>query len=116
LPLLYSEGVSKGRISINHLVRITSQNPAQVFGLFPQKGTLWPGSDADIVLIDPAANWTLTASQLHMAVDWSPYEGLDIEGAPVMTIARGEVIVEQGEFLGSEGRGRYVPRTAGAAS
>jgi len=110
LPLLFSEGVAKGRISIADLVRITSLNPARVHGLYPRKGSLGPGSDADIVLVDPKARWTLLADKLHMAVDWSPYEGLELQGAPVMTIARGKVVVEQGEFVGAEGWGRFVRR------
>jgi len=116
LPLLFSEGVGKGRISVNDLVRISSLNPARVFGLYPQKGVLWPGSDADIVLIDPTTKWTLTAKELHMAVDWLPYDGLELQGAAVMTIARGEVIVEHGEFVGTAGRGRFVHRAPGAES
>ena len=110
LPLLFSEGVARRRITVNHLARITSLNPAQEFGLFPRKGILAPGSDADIVLFDPVKKWTLSADSLHMASDWSPYEGLEIQGAPTMTISRGEVIVEQGEFVGSPGRGCFLQR------
>jgi dihydropyrimidinase len=116
LPLLFSEGVGKGRISIDDLARITSLNPARVYGLYPRKGILRPGSDADVVLIDPTTNWTLSAKKLHMAVDWSPYEGLELQGAPVMTISRGEVIVEHGEFVGTVGQGQFVHRTPEAAT
>lgn len=111
LPLLYSEGVEKGRISINQLARIVSLNPAQIHGLFPHKGILAPGSDADVVLIDPSASWTVAPDTLHMACDWSPYAGWEVQGAPVMTIARGDVIVEQGDFVGQAGRGHFVRRT-----
>ena len=110
LPLLFSEGVSKGRISISDLARIISLNPARAFGIYPHKGIIAPGSDADIVLVDPTIRWTLTAERLHMAADWSPFVGWQLEGAPVMTVSRGEVIAEYGEFVGKPGRGRYVRR------
>jgi dihydropyrimidinase len=113
LPLLFSEGVGKGRITVNELARITSLGPAQVHGLFPRKGILAPGSDADIVLLDPTRRWTLSSDTLHMAVDWSPYEGWELQGAPVMTIAGGEVIVEDGDFVGQPGRGRFLSRITG---
>jgi dihydropyrimidinase len=114
LALLYSEGVCKGRITVNDLARICSYNVARVHGLFPQKGSLLPGSDADIVLLDPEAAWTVSADRMHMAVDWSPYEGWSLRGAPVMTISRGEVIVEQREFVGQSGWGTFVRRLASA--
>lgn len=110
MSLLYTEGVVKGRISVNQLACITSLNPARTFGLFPRKGILAPGSDADVVLFDPARKWTLSTEDLHMGVDWSPYDGWKLEGAPVMTISRGEVIVERGEFVGAAGRGRFTQR------
>ena len=110
LVLLYSEGVAKGRISMADLVRVTSTNPARVFGLEPRKGSLNPGSDADVVVLDPATRWTLSASRLHMGADWSPYEGWEVQGAPVVTMLRGEVIAERGEFCGRSGQGRFLSR------
>lgn len=110
LALLYSEGVAKGRISLNDLAAVTSRNPARSFGIFPRKGSLVPGSDADLVLIDPEARWTLAAKDLHMAVDWSPYEGWQMQGGPVMTIARGEVIVDHGRYVGKAGGGAFLKR------
>ena len=110
LSLLFSEGVGKGRINIDQLARIASLNPALIYGLFPRKGILAPGSDADIVLFDPAKRQTLSAGALHSASGWCPYEGWDLQGAPVMTISRGEVIVERGEYIGDPGRGRFVQR------
>jgi dihydropyrimidinase len=110
LPLLFSEGVMKGRISATTLARVTSLEPAKVFGLFPKKGILAPGSDADIVMIDPAREKVISSESLNMGVDWTPFDGWQVEGFPVLTISRGEVIVEDGEFIGKAGRGRFVPR------
>lgn len=110
LSLLYSEGVCKGRLSINDLARLTSYNIARVHGLWPQKGALLPGSDADLVLFDPRVAWTVSAATTHMAVDWSPYEGWKLQGKPVMTIARGQVVAENGEWVGQSGGGAFIPR------
>jgi dihydropyrimidinase len=110
LSLIYSEGVAKGRISINDLVRVTSHEPAVVFGLFPAKGTLTPGSDADIVVLDPTSEQKLSPAALSMGSDWTPYEGWELTGSPVTTIAAGEVIVEHGNFVGRPGRGRFLVR------
>lgn len=112
LALLFSEGVCKGRITVSDLARICSYNVARVYGLFPQKGNLLPGSDADIVLLDPETTWTVPADRMHMAVDWSPYEGWSLQGAPAMTILRGAVIAEGGEFVGQSGYGTFVRRLA----
>ena len=110
ISLLHTEGVVKGRISVNQLAAITSLNPAHTFGIFPRKGILAPDSDADIVVFDPAREWALSPKELHMNVDWSPYAGWKLQGAPVTTISRGEVIVDGGEFVGTSGRGRFMQR------
>lgn len=110
LPLMYSEGVHKGRINVNQLVEVLSTNPAKLFGLFPRKGTLAPGSDADIVIFDPSRKTTIQAGKLHMNTDFSPYEGMEVTGAPKMTILRGRVIYKDGEITGKEGCGEFVPR------
>jgi dihydropyrimidinase len=110
LALLYSEGVAKGRITLRRFVELCSTNPAKRFGLYPQKGTLAPGSDADVLLWDPAAHRTLHAAALHSHVDYTPYEGVQVTGAPYTVISRGEIIVAKGEFCGKAGRGRFVKR------
>jgi dihydropyrimidinase len=110
LPILFSEGVMKGRISINRLVELLCAGPARIFGCYPQKGVLAPGSDADIVLLDPNQQVTLKPGTLHSDIDYSPYDGMSLTGYPTMTILRGHVIVENGQFLGHPGEGSYIPR------
>jgi dihydropyrimidinase len=110
LALLYSEGVVSGRITLRRFVELCSTNPAKRFGLYPKKGTLAPGSDADVLLWDPAARRTLHAAALHSNVDYTPYEGIPVAGTPHTVISRGEVIVAKGEFCGKAGRGQFVKR------
>ena len=110
LPLLYSEGVLKGRISLGDLVRITSEEAAKVYGLYPRKGCLLPGSDGDIVLFDPGAEWTIHAESLRMNVDFSPYEGMEVRGKVWMTLSRGEIIYAEDTVLGAAGRGKFLAR------
>ncbi len=108
LAVVYTAGVASGRISENRFVEVTSTNPAKLFGLYPRKGALAPGSDADIVVIDPEAEGRLTAEALHM-VDWSPYEDMAVKGLPVTTLLRGEVISREGRFTGKKGFGEFLP-------
>jgi len=110
MVLTYDGGVAAGRISLNRWVELTSTSPAKIFGLFPRKGTLAPGSDADIVLFDPAAESVISARTHHMNVDYNPYEGRRVRGAVRTVLSRGEVIVEKGSFTGAPGRGQYVRR------
>jgi len=112
IPLLYSEGVRKGRISMFDLVRVTSGAPAMRFGLSPSKGSISVGSDADFVVIDPAKRVRMTADAMHSRIDYSIYDQITTEGYPVLTVSRGEVVMEEGEFVGSRGWGRFVPRRA----
>jgi dihydropyrimidinase len=112
IPILYSEGVRKGRISIFDMVRVTSEGPARRFGLFPSKGSIAVGSDADFVVIDPDRQVRMTADVMHSNIDYSIYDDLTTEGYPVLTVSRGEVVMEEGEFVGKKGRGRFIPRTA----
>ena len=112
IPLLYSEGVRKGRISMFDLVRVTSGAPAMRFGLSPSKGSISVGSDADFVVIDPARRVRMTADVMHSRIDYSIYDNITTEGYPVLTVSRGEVVMEDGEFVGSRGRGRFVRRRA----
>lgn len=111
LALLFSEGFMKGRLTLQEVARLCCTRPSEIFGLYPKKGVLAPGSDADMVLFDPDIEWTLTHGRLHERVDYTPYEGWRLRGAPVMTVSRGEIIVRDGEFMGATGRGRFVRRT-----
>jgi len=110
LMLLYDGGVRQNRISLNRFVQLVSTAPAKLFGLFPRKGTIAVGSDADLVLFDPAAVTTLSHKTLHMRVDYNPYEGRVVTGAARMVVSRGEVIIEGGKFTGRKGRGRFIKR------
>lgn len=106
--IVFSEGVGSGRLSPEEFVALTSTNVAKMFGLYPRKGALLVGSDADITLFDPEENWTLTAANLHMKTDYSPFEGFTIKGRPKTTIVRGEIIVRDGKLIGPAGHGRFV--------
>ncbi len=110
MPVIFSEGVMKGRISINKFVEVTSTNPAKIYGMYPQKGTIAVGSDADIVIIDKNKEVTITKSMLHENVDYTPYEGIKVKGYPVLTIVRGKVAVRNNEFIGEEGYGKFINR------
>ena len=112
-PLLFSEGFAKGRLSLPRLAALTATNAAKLYGLYPRKGVLLPGSDADIVIVDPQRRRTLRASALHMAVDFSPYEGMELQGYPLHTLSRGRVVVRDGEFCGERGAGQWVPSAPG---
>ena len=110
LNLLYSEGVAKGRLSLPRFVEVIAATPAALFGLAPRKGSLLPGGDADVVLFDPQARWTMGRETLHMAADWSAYEGIEVSGRIVQVFSRGELIVDGGRCLAEKGRGRYLHR------
>ncbi|GJE27091.1 dihydropyrimidinase [Methylobacterium organophilum] len=111
LPLLFSEGVSKGRISLNRFVALTATNHAKLYGLYPRKGSIGPGFDADLTLWDPKRRETITQKNLHHGSDYTPWEGFAVTGWPVMTIAGGQVIAEEGRILSEPGRGRVLDRT-----
>jgi len=110
LPILFSEGVSKGRIDINRFVALSSTNHAKQYGLYPQKGTIAIGSDADITLWDPLKQVTVTNDILHHGADYTPYEGLEVLGWPVLTMLRGRPIVRDSEIQSSVKQGRYLQR------
>ncbi len=110
LSLLFSEGVAKDRISLSQWVSLISTAPARLFGLFPQKGAIAPGSDADLVLFDPEESWTMGLDTLHMAADWCAYEGIEVRGRIKKVFSRGELIIDGGECLAQKGRGRYLHR------
>lgn len=110
LNLLYSEGVAKGRLTLPRFVELVSTIPANLFGLAPQKGSLTPGAEADIVLFDPKPKWNMNQQTLHMATDWSAYENIEITGKIVKTFSRGDLIIEGDRCLAEKGRGRYLHR------
>ena len=110
MSIIFSEGVSKGRINLNKFVELVSTNPAKIFGMYPKKGAIQIGSDADLVVIDPKLKKIITAKELHENVDYTPFEGIEIVGCPVMTISQGEVIVENNKFVGEKGRGKFIKR------
>jgi len=110
LNLLYSEGVAKGRLTLPRLVELISTTPARLFGLAPQKGSLIPGADADIVLFDPSTKWNMNQQTLHMAADWSAYENIEITGKILKVFSRGELIIDGDRCLAKKGRGRYLHR------
>lgn len=109
LPIIFSRGVTIDRLSIEKFVEINCENPARIFGLYPKKGTLLPGSDADITIIDPAHLVTLDPKSQNMPVDWCPYDGLKVKGFPIHTIARGKILVENYRFRGEKGQGKFLP-------
>lgn len=110
LPVLWSEGVAKGRISANDFVALTSTNHAKMYGLYPKKGTIAVGADADIVLWDANRKETIRQSILHHGSDYTPWEGFSVTGWPVMTIAKGKTVVEEGRITGSPGDGSFLKR------
>jgi dihydropyrimidinase len=110
LPMLYSEGVAKGRISLPRLVELIATNPARIAGLAPRKGAIAPGADADLVVFDPRRTRTIHAPEMHSAADYDVFEGWQVTGWPETTISRGEVIFADGAVTGQPGRGRFVPR------
>jgi dihydropyrimidinase len=116
LTLVHNGGVRSGRLSLNRFVELCSTTPAKMFGLFPRKGTIAVGSDADIVLFDPNRTQTLGVKTLHMKVDYNPYEGTMVQGSPSMVVANGKVIVEDDKFVGKKGDGRFLKRGQSLAS
>ena len=112
LPVVFSEGVKKGRITANRFVDAVSTRPAKIAGLFPQKGTIAVGSDADIVIFDPEKEVTLSTKQMHSNCDFSGYEGMKVQGYPVLTMSRGTVVYEDGKVLAERGHGKLVKRNS----
>ena len=110
LSILYSEGVAKGRISLNQWVDLCSTRASKLFGMFPQKGTLAVGTDADIVIFDPSISREISASTHHMNVDYSAFEGMQIQGCPITVLCRGEYVIKDRQFAGVAGSGQYVKR------
>jgi dihydropyrimidinase len=114
LMLLFEEGVNAGRITVEQFVALTASNPAKIYGLYPRKGSLMPGADADILVWDPKATQVIRHSNLHDACDFTPYEGRSVTGMPVMTFSRGDCLWNRGVVSAKPGRGARVPRKAAA--
>jgi dihydropyrimidinase len=110
VPLIYNGGVIENRISLNRFVELTSTAAAKMFGLFPKKGTIAVGSDADIVIFDGEKEQTLSVTTQHMNCDYNAYEGKKIRGVVETVLSRGKVVVDHGDFKGKAGEGRFLKR------
>lgn len=109
LPLML-KGVSEGRLGIERLAGMMSENPARIYGIFPRKGSFLPGSDGDLVVVDMKKKWEIRDDDLLTACGWTPFEGLEVTGMPVLSVVRGDIILDEGEVVGKEGSGTYIPR------
>ena len=109
VPLLFSEGVQKGRLDLNRFVALTATNHAKLYGLYPKKGTIAVGSDADIAIWDPAREVTVSAADIHDNVGYTPYEGMRLTGWPVTVISRGRIVVDDGKLVAERGSGAFLP-------
>jgi len=112
INLLYTYGVKAGKISLNKMVDVAATHPAKLFGLYPRKGTIQAGSDADLVVYDPDCKWTVSAKTHHMNVDYNPFEGWTLAGRPSVVTVRGEIAFRDGVFVGTRGRGEFISRPA----
>jgi dihydropyrimidinase len=110
MSLIYSGGVASGRFNANRFVELVSTTPAKLFGLYPRKGTIAVGSDADLVIFDPQRKHTISAATHHMRVDYSMFEGIQVTGMPDVVLSRGRVVVENDKFLGRAGQGEFLRR------
>ena len=110
INLFYTYGVNAGRTNLHRFVDAASTQSAKIFGLYPRKGAIQRGSDADLVVYDPGYRGTISAKTQLMNVDYNPYEGMAIEGRPSVVTVRGEVAVQDGKFVGKTGRGRFLER------
>jgi dihydropyrimidinase len=110
LPLLFSEGVLRGRLTLGRFVEVVSTTPAKIMGLYPRKGTLAPGSDGDVVILDPDLEKIITPGNLSQNADYSPFEGMRVRGWPAVTMVRGRIVMQRGRLLAEKGWGEYVER------
>ena len=110
LGMLYSEGVAKGRLSLSQFVAVTATNPAKLFGMWPRKGTITVGADADLTLIDPARTMRIASERMQSRSDFDPYEGFEAVGWPVTTLVRGQVVVTDGRLVAEPGHGLLTRR------
>jgi dihydropyrimidinase len=113
LPMLFSEGVRSGRISLSRFVSVTATNPARLFGLYPRKGTIAVGSDADLVVLDPQRHRVIDGAAMQSRAGYSAYDGWDVYGWPRFTVSRGDVVLDNGEVIASPGRGQWLRRASG---
>jgi dihydropyrimidinase len=111
MSLIYSGGLAAGRFSVNHFVELVSTTPAKLFGLYPRKGTIAVGSDADLVIFDPRRKHTISAKTHHMRVDYSMFEGTEVTGMPQIVLSQGQVVVDDDKFIGSAGAGEFLKRS-----
>ncbi len=111
MSLIYSGGVAHGRFNVNRFVQLVSTAPAKLFGLYPRKGTIAVGSDADLVIFDPSRKHTISAKTHHMRVDYSMFEGIEVTGMPDVVLSRGNVVIENNKFLGRAGAGEFLRRS-----
>jgi len=102
--------VRTGKLALQHFVDLIATAPARLFGLYPRKGTIAPGSDADLVIFNPERKMTISAATQHQHVDYTPYEGMQVQGVPETVLLRGGVIVRDGEYVGGKGGGQYLRR------
>ncbi|MGJ8534820.1 MAG: dihydropyrimidinase [Alphaproteobacteria bacterium] len=112
MPVLWTRGVRTGRLTMNEFVAVTSTNIARILNMYPKKGAIMPGADADIVVWDPEASKTIEASTQKSAIDYNVFEGFEVTGLPVMTFNRGEMVYKEGDVTGETGRGRFIKREA----
>jgi dihydropyrimidinase len=115
MPMLFSEGVRTGRISLSRFVALTSANAARLFGLYPRKGTIAVGSDADLVVLDPRLRRTVDGRSMQSNADYSVYDGREVAGWPRFTVSRGDVVLRDGQVVAEPGRGRWLRRNPTAA-
>ena len=108
--VVYSEGVARGRISLQTFVAAFATTPAKLFGLYPRKGTIAVGSDADLLILDPAATQTIDERALHSRAGYDPFNGFTVRGVPRVTLSRGEIVARDGRLLSRPGRGQLVLR------
>ena len=111
VPILFHSGVQEGRLTLRRFVDVVSATPAKIMGLYPRKGCLAPGADADIMIIDPARTWTVHWEDLHTSAHYCPWEGWELKGKVVTTLLRGSILVMDERYVGSKTGGRFVPRT-----
>jgi dihydropyrimidinase len=110
VPYLFSEGVVKGRLTLERFADAVATQPARLFGLYPRKGVLAPGSDADLVIYDESARWRPTTETMRTNIEYTCYEHIEITGRPLHVFSRGEQVVESGRFTGRRGAGRFLER------
>jgi dihydropyrimidinase len=110
IGMLYSEGVRQDRLPLRRFVEVIAEMPAKLFGLWPTKGAIAVGADADLMLIDPELRYQITSAQMESSSDFDPYDGYNSHGWPITTISRGQVVVDQQRLTGALGHGRFVHR------